>query len=110
MIRRPPRSTRTDHSFPTRRSSDLVYTLKAVFSVVGQDEARSEAQVDFGLRELRTEKEQLFLNTRRVFLRGTLECSIFPLTGHPPTGKEGWLNVFLEIGRASCRERVGQYV
>src|SRR3546814_78001 len=72
-----------------------VYTLKAVFSVVGQDEARSEAQVDFGLRELRTEKEQLFLNNRRVFLRGTLECSIFPLTGHPPTGKEGWLNVFL---------------
>src|SRR3546814_6205488 len=25
MIRRPPRSTRTDHSFPTRRSSDLAY-------------------------------------------------------------------------------------
>src|SRR3546814_19740668 len=24
MIRRPPRSTRTDHSFPTRRSSDLL--------------------------------------------------------------------------------------
>src|SRR3546814_6931121 len=24
MIRRPPRSTRTEHSFPTRRSSDLV--------------------------------------------------------------------------------------
>src|SRR3546814_3076652 len=23
MLRRPPRSTRTDHSFPTRRSSDL---------------------------------------------------------------------------------------
>src|SRR3546814_8527868 len=25
MIRRPPRSTRTAHSFPTRRSSDLAY-------------------------------------------------------------------------------------
>src|SRR3546814_17214908 len=24
MIRRPPRSTRTEHSFPTRRSSDLI--------------------------------------------------------------------------------------
>src|SRR3546814_4563599 len=24
MIRRPPRSTRTEHSFPTRRSSDLL--------------------------------------------------------------------------------------
>src|SRR3546814_1089166 len=27
MIRRPPRSTRTDTSFPTRRSSDLVTAL-----------------------------------------------------------------------------------
>src|SRR3546814_20928998 len=25
MIRRPPRSTRTEHSFPTRRSSDLIF-------------------------------------------------------------------------------------
>src|SRR3546814_8980401 len=30
MIRRPPRSTRTTHSFPTRRSSDLPYVLKPV--------------------------------------------------------------------------------
>src|SRR3546814_16477021 len=29
MIRRPPRSTRTEHSFPTRRSSDLVGRRKA---------------------------------------------------------------------------------
>src|SRR3546814_10285500 len=28
MIRRPPRSTRTEHSFPTRRSSDLHRKLK----------------------------------------------------------------------------------
>src|SRR3546814_12627424 len=28
MIRRPPRSTRTAHSFPTRRSSDLMALLK----------------------------------------------------------------------------------
>src|SRR3546814_3213979 len=32
MIRRPPRSTRTDTSFPTRRSSDLVVTqIRQVF-------------------------------------------------------------------------------
>src|SRR3546814_1990040 len=28
MMRRPPRSTRTEHSFPTRRSSDLVGVLR----------------------------------------------------------------------------------
>src|SRR3546814_9209092 len=27
MIRRPPRSTRMTHSFPTRRSSDLIFAL-----------------------------------------------------------------------------------
>src|SRR3546814_17264573 len=32
MIRRPPRSTRTDTSFPTRRSSDLAYA--AAFAVI----------------------------------------------------------------------------
>src|SRR3546814_5139362 len=31
MIRRPPRSTRTTHSFPTRRSSDLVGGQPAAF-------------------------------------------------------------------------------
>src|SRR3546814_1861843 len=30
MIRRPPRSTRTDHSFPTRRSSDLLVCLAEI--------------------------------------------------------------------------------
>src|SRR3546814_10713914 len=38
MIRRPPRSTRTDHSFPTRRSSDLldaVFSLDSVITAVG---------------------------------------------------------------------------
>src|SRR3546814_2068157 len=30
MIRRPPRSTRTDNSFPTRRSSDLDFLCRAV--------------------------------------------------------------------------------
>src|SRR3546814_151870 len=28
MIRRPPRSTRTEHSFPTRRSSDLAMSFR----------------------------------------------------------------------------------
>src|SRR3546814_4694150 len=33
MIRRPPRSTRTAHSFPTRRSSDLNRGLNSSFTV-----------------------------------------------------------------------------
>jgi hypothetical protein len=48
----------------------------------------------FGLREITGANGLLQLNGRRLFLRGTLECNIFPLTGHPPMEKKGWEKVF----------------
>jgi hypothetical protein len=44
----------------------------------------------FGLREVSVEGRQLLLNGRKLFIRGTLECCIFPLTGHPPTDVDSW--------------------
>jgi hypothetical protein len=55
--------------------------------------------VRFGLREIATEGTQFTLNGRRIFLRGTLECAIFPLTGHPPTDVDSWKRI-LRIARA----------
>ncbi len=52
------------------------------------------AQADFGLRKIESVENNMLLNGKRLFLRGTLECCIFPLTGHPPLNKEGWLKVF----------------
>ncbi|MRG44681.1 glycoside hydrolase family 2 [Chitinophaga sp. SYP-B3965] len=52
------------------------------------------ASTTFGMRQLSTENGLLQLNGRRIFLRGTLECNIFPLTGYPPMTKPGWLKVF----------------
>jgi len=49
--------------------------------------------VTFGMRELTTEGTQFVLNGRPLFLRGTLECCIFPLTGYPPTDVESWKRV-----------------
>ncbi|MGC4235101.1 MAG: glycoside hydrolase family 2 TIM barrel-domain containing protein [Niabella sp.] len=49
---------------------------------------------NFGLRSISKQQQSLFINGRPVFLRGTLECNIFPLTGHPPMTHEGWLKVF----------------
>ena len=51
------------------------------------------ASVTFGLREVSTQGTQIALNGRPVFLRGTLECCIFPLTGHPPVDMESWKKV-----------------
>jgi hypothetical protein len=48
----------------------------------------------FGFRDVEARGRHLFLNGERLFLRGTLECCIFPLTGHPPLDEAGWEKVF----------------
>src|SRR3546814_20889592 len=53
MIRRPPRSTRTEHSFPTRRSSDLIQALQR------QAEQRFRAKEQELTTKLRDTEEQL---------------------------------------------------
>ncbi len=47
-----------------------------------------------GFRDLKASDRHFYLNGKPLFLRGTLECSIFPLTGHPPLNEEGWRKVF----------------
>lgn len=56
-------------------------------------------QVTFGMREVAVDGTQIVLNGRRLFLRGTLECCIFPLTGYPPTQVEPWRRI-MRIARA----------
>jgi hypothetical protein len=48
---------------------------------------------DFGMREFKTEGTRFAVNGTPVFLRGTTECAIFPLTGYPPTDYESWKKV-----------------
>ena len=57
------------------------------------DQADDRRTVTFGLRDLGVEGKQFVLNGRPLFLRGTLECCIFPLTGYPPTDVESWKRV-----------------
>ncbi len=55
---------------------------------------RDEWQGGFGLRDMGVRGKQFTLNGRPVFLRGTLECNIFPLTGYPPMNVAGWAKLF----------------
>lgn len=50
--------------------------------------------VVYAYRDLDTEQQKLKLNGNPLYLRGTLECCIFPLTGYPPMEKEGWKKVY----------------
>ncbi|MDE6163375.1 MAG: glycoside hydrolase family 2, partial [Bacteroides sp.] len=47
----------------------------------------------FGIRTI-DNKNGLRINDIPVFLRGTLECCVFPLTGAPATDTKGWKKTF----------------
>lgn len=68
-----------------------LYTLN--LSLAGESITTSNTS-DFGFRDFKAEGKRFELNGRPIFLRGTLECNIFPLTGHPPMQKDEWLKVF----------------
>jgi hypothetical protein len=53
--------------------------------------------MNFGLKELKVEGNHFILNNRKVYLRGTLECCIHPLTGYPPTNVDTWNKIFTTI-------------
>lgn len=58
------------------------------------DLGQQEKKVEFGMREFTTNGTQFTINGRPVFLRGTLECAIFPKTGYPPTDIGEWGRIF----------------
>ncbi len=51
------------------------------------------SSADFGMREFRAEGTRFEINGHPVFLRGTVECCIFPLTGYPPEDEGSWERV-----------------
>ena len=46
-----------------------------------------------GRRWIACAGKQILLNDLPTFLRGTLECCVFPLTGYPPTTVAGWMAI-----------------
>jgi hypothetical protein len=70
-------------------------TNASVTPADGQD----SCSITFGLREIATQGTQFLINGRKTFFRGTLECCIFPLTGHPPTDVDSWRRI-IRIAKA----------
>ncbi|MEA4937590.1 MAG: glycoside hydrolase family 2 TIM barrel-domain containing protein [Paludibacter sp.] len=72
--------------------SPELYTLHAK---LGNKSESVDYTDDFGLRKISTKGNELRINNKPLFLRGTLECAIFPLTGYPPMDHDGWEKVFM---------------
>ena len=74
-----------------------LYKMSA--SLREKGEVIDHQSVEFGMREFITNGSRFEINGRPVFLRGTTECCIFPLTGYPPADVDSWERV-LQI----CKE------
>lgn len=48
----------------------------------------------FGMREFKASGTRFTVNGNPIFLRGTLECAIFPKTGYPATDISEWKRIF----------------
>jgi hypothetical protein len=56
-------------------------------------QSRDQKQIDFGVRDFASRGTQFTMNGRPLFLRGTLECHVFPKTGYPPCDVEWWRRI-----------------
>lgn len=76
--------------------SPILYELTATL-VPGPGPARDlppdARRLVFGMRDFAAKGTQFAINGRPVFIRGTLDCSIFPKTGHPPTDVAEWKRI-----------------
>jgi GH18 family chitinase len=70
--------------------SPALYRLTATLDAGGSHDTRT---VSIGLREIGTQGTQFVMNGRKIFVRGTLECAIFPKTGRPPTDVDSWRRI-----------------
>jgi hypothetical protein len=68
-----------------------LYSLRAI---LGGNGFRSEVADTFGMREFKAQGRRLTINGQPTFLRGTLECCIFPKTGHPSMNEADWEKIF----------------
>ena len=68
-----------------------LYRLK---TVVSSPDGRDEKYTRFGFRDFKKDGTRFHLNGQPIFLRGTLECCIFPLTGYPATDNAYWAKIY----------------
>ncbi|WP_282036818.1 sugar-binding domain-containing protein [Saccharicrinis aurantiacus] len=64
-----------------------LYELSVEIESAGYKDAFTS---NFGMREFQNQGKGFVINKRPVYLRGTLDCAIFPKTGYPPTTIEPW--------------------
>jgi hypothetical protein len=76
------------------RWSEFDPVLHELTATLATSAGQSVLTDSFGLRSFEAEGRHLLANGNRTFLRGNLECTIFPKTGHPDMTGAEWTRIF----------------
>jgi len=76
--------------------SPNLYRLRTTLETL---EGTETVYKNFGFRSFTKEGTRFHVNGQPVFIRGTLECCIFPLTGYPSMEREYWAKIY-----RTCKE------
>jgi hypothetical protein len=63
-------------------------------AIAENDKYEHRMAVPFGIRSISTNHKKLLLNGSQIFLRGTVENAVFPITAYPPMGIDEWREIF----------------
>ena len=74
--------------------SEFTPKLYHLVTTLQSDYGTDTVITKFGIRELKAKDGDLDLNGNRIFIRGNLECVIFPLKGYPPMQVKEWRALF----------------
>src|SRR3546814_14822005 len=126
MIRRPPRSTRTDTLFPyttlfrslaRQRCVDLAERLQREINVLRAHADTRVGNLDTNAVPVTSDSDGHFARLRRKLdrVRHQIEQDLLDTEPIGPQCRKIWRErnpepLLAQIGRASCRERVCQYV
>ena len=81
---------------PWDEFSPALYTMMAKLEARVENRSYADQRSEqFGMRQLGIDDGRQFtMNGRRIFLRGTVECCVFPQTGYPSMDLKNWAWIF----------------
>lgn len=74
--------------------SPKLYYLNVTLTSADDNSIVDSHTASFGFREVSHDGTKLLINGSPVFMRGNLECAVFPKLGHPPTDVESWKKIW----------------